>query len=196
MREMSSDRRDLELMRQALGREAEGQRALLSGDAETARQAFTDASSIYRESWDSAPPWSFGRLVGMLKAAIISGSYADAAAFVRNELSKAPEESATASYALAVADLALGDDAGARVRCERMRGFSEPLDRAADALVALAAADPGGYARALRAIVVDFEHRTDHLTGVPIADTALMLERLAQTRGITTDVESALLPRI
>jgi len=42
--------------------------------------------------------------------------------------------------------------------------------------------------------VRDFEQRTEHLTGVAIADTALMLERLAGDRGLRAGVRSALLP--
>jgi hypothetical protein len=45
-----------------------------------------------------------------------------------------------------------------------------------------------------RAIVEDFEGREAHLTGVPIADTALMLERLAERRGLAAHPESLLLP--
>jgi hypothetical protein len=45
------------------------------------------------------------------------------------------------------------------------------------------------------AIVRDFEARTDHLTGVAIADTALVLERLAAPRGLAAGVESVVLPR-
>jgi hypothetical protein len=44
------------------------------------------------------------------------------------------------------------------------------------------------------AIVADFEGRDEHLTGVPIADTALMLERLAGARGLAAHPASALLP--
>jgi hypothetical protein len=42
------------------------------------------------------------------------------------------------------------------------------------------------------AIVADFEGRDEHLTGVPIADTALMLERLAG--GLASRPASPLLP--
>ncbi|MDP9383750.1 MAG: hypothetical protein M3P50_00675, partial [Actinomycetota bacterium] len=67
-------------------------------------------------------------------------------------------------------------------------------DRAADAVAALARADAAGYAAALDAIVDDFEARDAHLTGVAIADTALVLERLATPRGMAARRRSALLP--
>jgi hypothetical protein len=66
--------------------------------------------------------------------------------------------------------------------------------RAADAIAALAARDVAGYGDAIRAIVADFEGRDEHLTGVPIADTALMLERLAAARAMACGATSPLLP--
>jgi hypothetical protein len=44
--------------------------------------------------------------------------------------------------------------------------------------------------------VRDFEGRDAHLTGVPIADTALMLEALAAPRGMTARVDSPLMPAL
>ena len=64
----------------------------------------------------------------------------------------------------------------------------------ARAIVALAARDGSAYGDALREIVRDFEQRQGHLTGVAIADTALMLERLAAERGMAAAVASPLLP--
>ena len=75
-----------------------------------------------------------------------------------------------------------------------MREGSPAFGRAADAIEALADGDGERYAAAVRAIVADFEARDEHLTGVPIADTALMLERLAEHRGIAAHPASALLP--
>ena len=75
-----------------------------------------------------------------------------------------------------------------------MREGSPAFGRAADAIAALAAGDADAYASAVRAIVSDFEGREEHLTGVPVADTALMLERLAEPRGLAAHPASALLP--
>jgi hypothetical protein len=66
--------------------------------------------------------------------------------------------------------------------------------RGADAIAALADRDPEAYGAAIAAIVDDFAGREAHLTGVPIADTALMLERLAQPRGLACRLASPLLP--
>ena len=42
----------------------------------------------------------------------------------------------------------------------------------------------------------DFEERAEHLTGVAIADTALMLEVLGRRRGMVVAVESPVLPAL
>jgi hypothetical protein len=89
----------------------------------------------------------------------------------------------------------MGDDGLAERAAAGMRGGSPPFLRAADAIAALVAGDAVGYAAAIAAIVEDFEGREQHLTGVPIADTALMLDRLAAQRGLASTVESPLLPR-
>jgi hypothetical protein len=188
-------RRDLELMSEAIEREAEGQRALLALHAGDASAAFASASELYRESWEHAPAGAFGRLVGMLKAAILAGEGDDAALYVRAALADAPASSSTAAYAEAIAALASGDDDAVAGPVVRMRGGSDALSRTADAIAALGARDQHAYAAALAEIVADFERRKEHLTGVPIADTAVMLERLAARRGMATSVSSALLPR-
>ena len=71
---------------------------------------------------------------------------------------------------------------------------SDAFVRAADAVLALARGDAGAYALAVQAIVSDFESRDAFVTGVPIADTALMFERLAQEREMRAGIESRLLP--
>ena len=51
------------------------------------------------------------------------------------------------------------------------------------------------YDAAIRALLADFEGRTDFLEDIPVADTVLVLQLLAGTRGIVVDLESALLPQ-
>ncbi len=182
-------------MNEALSADAAGQQALLDRRAADAEVAFHAASELYRQSWEQAPPRSYGRLVGMLKSAVLGGAGADASGYVRAALAQAPLDSPTAAYALAVAALTDGDDETAGAWVERMRGGSEPLERTADAIGALARGNAEEYERSIAAIVYDFEQRERHLTGVAIADTAVMLEELAAVRGIRTSVLSPLLPR-
>jgi hypothetical protein len=177
----------------AVSTEAAGQRALMAGEP-GAEAAFRRAAALYRESWELAPPGAYGRLVGMLKASVIAGDAVPAARYAEAQVED-PGESATAWYARALAALVLGDDAGAGAAAARMRAAGgEAFARAADAIAALAARDRAAYAAAVGDIVTDFEARDAHLTGVPIADTALMLERLAAARGLAAGVRSPLLP--
>ena len=182
-------------MSAAIERDAEAQQALLEGDRETARQAFADAAELYRRSWVQAPPQAYGRLVGMLKAGILAGDGAAQARYVREALpdEEAALRSPTASYARAVAALVEGQDAQARRFSAGMTG-SDAFERTARAIAALAQGDQQAYRAALTEIVRDFEQRAAHLTGVSIADTALMLERLAAGRGLVSGMESPLLP--
>ncbi len=173
---------DADLLAEALTAEAPAQRALLAGEP-AATAGFRDAAAAYRASWEAATPTSYGRLVGLMKAAIIAGDGASAGAYVRVQLGDAAG-SPTSSYALALAALATGDDALASAAAPGMRGGSDAFDRTADAIAALAAGDGPAYAAALGGIVRSFETRPEHLTGVPIADTAVMLERLAEQRGV------------
>ncbi|HWF72502.1 MAG TPA: hypothetical protein VG186_04110 [Solirubrobacteraceae bacterium] len=173
----------LDRLREAIAVEGRGQQALLAGEEAAAADAFREASRLYRESWELASPTSFGRLIGMLKAAIIAGDASAAAAYARTQLPD-PVESAPSSYALAIAALVEGDDATARAACAGMRGGSPAFVRAATAIDALLDEDSEAYATAVGEIVADFERREEHLTGVPIADTAIMLERLAEARGL------------
>jgi hypothetical protein len=185
-----------DLMLRAIAREGEAHRAALGGDREGAVSGYAAAIELYRASWEQAPPKSYGRLVGLLKASVLGGAAEQGAAYVRAQLpaEAAGEPSPTAGYVLAVAALIAGDDAGAQRHAGAMRGASEAHDRTADAIAALAAGDGAAYRAAVEAIVADFAARESHLTGVPIADTAAMLEALARPRGLAAELDGPLLP--
>ena len=177
-------------MDEAIESEARAFDALLEG--RDAAPLLKSAVASWRESWEAAPPRSFGRLIGMVKAAVLAGDASDAAGYVRGQVADA--DSPPSAYALAIAALVL-DDGEEAARCAAaMRGGSDAFDRTADAIEALATRDAARYETAVRAIVADFEQRTDHLTGVAFADTALMLERLAEPRGLAARPSSPVLP--
>jgi hypothetical protein len=180
-----------DLLRDAIAAEARAHRALLAG--EPAADALEAAAALYRASWEAAPPRSYGRLIGMLKAAVIAGDARDAASYAREAIGVAPD-SPPASYALAIAALVEHDYGAAAAAAVGMRAGSPAMTRAADAIAALGGCDAAAYGDAVRAIVADFEGRDEHLTGVAIADTALMLERLAAPRGMASGASSPLLP--
>lgn len=183
----------LRLQSQAIRLEGDGYRKLFAGDEITAQKLLRESAAAYRRSWEVAPPRSFGRLVGMLKAAVIAGGGDEEASYVRSELAREGDSPAS-WYALGIAALLEGDDGLARRAAAGMRAGSAAFGRAASVLEALADRDRERYAQGVRAIVADFENREDHLTGVRIADTALMFEVLAQRRGLSARPASELLP--
>ncbi len=195
-----------EVLRGAIAADGAAFRALLEGRGDEARERLLEAAGRYRASYDTAPPRSFGRLVAALKSSILAGAAAEPAAWVRDRLADAalggeygqPDscDSPTSCYALAIAALVEGDNALAGRAAEGMREGDTAFGRAADAIEALARGDAEGYRAAVTAIVRDFEGRDAHLTGVPIADTALMLEALAEQRGIAARPESRLMPAL
>ncbi len=185
-----------ELMTAAIACEARAHRAAVDGDLDGSRAAFLEAAATYRASWELAGPKSYGRLVGMLKAAILAGRGIDEAHYVERTLAPTEATSPTAAYAQAIAALALDDDARAAEWAAPMRDASPAFVRTSAAIAALAAADAAAYRAALEEIVDDFAARDAHLTGIPIADTALMLEILAGRRGLRSDLDAPLLPRL
>ena len=187
-------RKHQELLTAAIEREGEAQRRLVAGDLDGARAEFVAAADLYRQSWQAAHARAFGRLVGMLKSGVLAGGGAAEARYARAALGERDPESSTASYAQALAALILSEDRDAAWWAGRMSAGDEAFARTADAISALAARDEVRYAAALEAIVRSFERRSRHLTGVAIADTALMLEALAERRGIRTAIVSPVLP--
>jgi hypothetical protein len=187
-------RKHQELLRAAIEREGTAQQALLDGDVDSARLEFRQVADLYRQSWETAQSGAFGRLVGMLKAAVLAGGGAEQADYVRSALADADRESATAAYARAIAALIAGDDQDAGEWAERMAAGDEAFARTGEAIAALAGHDRAGYAATLEEIVRDFERRSRHLTGVAIADTAIVLQVLAGRRGMEAAIESPVLP--
>ncbi len=185
-----------ELMIAAIAAEGVAHAALVAGDLEGARAAYVDAVAKYRASWKLAPPKSYGRLVGLLKASVLGGDRVAAATEVRAALDGDPDGagSPVASYVLAVAALILGDDEAVAPLADVMDPRGGAFERTATALRALAAGDGAAYAEAVAAIEADFAGREEHLTGVAIADTAIMLELIARERGLGADLHSPLVP--
>jgi hypothetical protein len=166
-----------EALERALALEAIAQAELLAGVREPA--AFREAADWYRRSYELAPPRSYGRLVGMLKAAVLGGGGADQASIVRRLLGD-ERSSATSWYAIAIAALIDGDAALAARGAEAMREGGPAFARAADAVTAIAARDDAAVRRAIDAIEQDFATRDAHLTGVAIADTAVLFATLRE----------------
>jgi hypothetical protein len=180
------------LLRRALEREAEAQRLLLCGEGDRAAEGFREVAELYRGSWEEAHEGAYGRLAGMVKAAILAGDAREQAAYVGDQI--AEPGSPAAAWPLALAALVRAEDSRARVAAAVMKQGGAAFARTAEAVDAIAARDGRRYAGAVNAIVGDFERREEHLTGVAIADTAAVLERLAASRGIAARPRSPVLP--
>ena len=188
------DARQRQLTRMGNAAGAAGLCALMAGG--DGSDWFARAAARYRESWEHAPPGSWGRPIGAIKARVLARDWDGAAADARWALELGAAESASpiGRYAAALAFLVLGRSQDARVHADAIRtqdGFPAAVG---DALAYIAAEDVLGYVDAVEKVLESFETRTDYLEDVPVADTVLVLQALAERRGIAAQLESALLP--
>jgi hypothetical protein len=189
------DRRQKQLVRVAMAAGGAGLARLMQGRKGEAAGWFARSAERYRESWEGAPPESWGRLIGAVKSRILAGDWERAAEDARWTLAEGPEDTASpiGAYAAALAALTLGDGLRARDLVERLRvpEFPEPV---ADALAALGAADRESYVDAVGRMLESFETREAYLEDIPVADTVLVLEALAARQGLAARPSSLLLP--
>jgi hypothetical protein len=173
----------------ALVAERDAYRAQLAG--EPAARLYQVARDAYMASHAETGRRSWGRLIGALKMAILAGDGAERIAQRAIDETVAADGPA-AAYAGALAAVVLGREPDV----ERMLASGGAFERTGRALAALAADDGGSYAAALAEMVADFEAREQHLSGVAVADTAMVLERLAAARGLAVRPSSPLVPLI
>jgi hypothetical protein len=170
----------------ALAAEGEAYRAQLAGLP--AGELYGRARDAYLASHAETGPQSWGRLVGALKMALLAGDGVEKVAHTALA-ETASAEGPAAGYARALAAVALGQAPDVAA----MLAAGGAFERTGIALQALAGADEAGYRRALDQIVDDFAGRDKHLSGVAVADTAMVLERLAQPRGMAVRPDSPLM---
>lgn len=193
-----ADARQRQLTRVANAALGAGFAELMAGQRDEAERWLLEAASRYRESYNGAPPDSWGRMIGAVKLRVVAGDWRGAAADARwaLECDAASAASPIGRYAASIAELVLGNDDSAAALAEGLvaeRGEGFPVD-VADTIAAVATRDESRYARAFESVVRSFETREEYLEDVPIADTALMLAALASRRTIASDVTSELLP--
>ena len=169
---------------------------LMAGRGAEASEWFRRAAERYRESIVDAPPGSWGRPIGAMKALVLADDWsaAEGAARWALELGAAGSESPIGRYAAALALLILGRDHDAVIHADAIRtdeGFPHDVG---DALAFLAAEDVVGYTYAVKSVLDSFETREEYLEDIPVADTVLVLQTLAARRGIAAELSSSLLP--
>jgi hypothetical protein len=169
---------------------------LMAGEREAAAAWFARAAERYRESWDDAPPGSWGRPIGAIKARIMAGDWAGAQEDSRWALDAgaADAESPIGRYAACLALLVLGADAEARVQADAVRARDDFPRDVGDALASVAAHDVAGYLAAVESVLESFETREEYLEDMPVADTVIVLQALAARRDLAAELSSPLLP--
>jgi tetratricopeptide (TPR) repeat protein len=175
-----ADARQRQLTRLGNASAGAGLALLMQGRRDEAAAAFERAADRYRQSFADAPPDSWGRPIGAMKARMLAGDWDGAAADARWALDAEAARAASpiGRYAAALA-IRTRDDF--------------PTD-VGDALAFLAAHDVVGYTQAVERVLASFERREEYLEDIPVADTVLVLQALAARRGIAAELSSALLP--
>jgi hypothetical protein len=167
---------------------------LMEGRRGEADEWLRRAAGRYRESWQEAPPDSWGRPIGAMKALLLAGDDASEPARLALEAGAEEASSPIGRYAGSLALLVLGRDADALALAATLREDDNFPRDVADALAAIAAADRGGYVTAIASVLDSFETRTDFLEDVPVADTVLVLQLLAAQRDVAAQLPAS--PRL
>jgi hypothetical protein len=192
--------RQKQLVRMAMAAGGVGLARLMQGRPGDASAWLIRSAERYRESFEGAPPESWGRPVGAVKARLLVGDREGAAEDARWALAAGAAESASpiGRYAGALAQLVLGADQEAAVIADSLRNEAPDAFPAAvaDALAALAAGDAPAYDAAVRAVLRSFEERDAYLEDAAVADTVLVLQALAERRALAVTLSSALLPPV
>ena len=190
------DARQKQLTRMSNAAGGAGLALLMSGKPDEASEWFHRAAERYRESIAGAPPGSWGRPIGAMKALVLAGDWEGAAEAAKwgLELGAAEAESPIGQYTAALALLVLGRDHDAVIHADSIRTHAEFPHDVGDALAFIAAQDVIGYTYAVEDVLESFESRDEYLEDVPVADTVLVLQALAARRGFAAELSSPLLP--
>jgi hypothetical protein len=193
---LDADSRQRQLTRLGNAAGGAGLALLMQARGDEAATWFRRAAERYRESFADAPPESWGRPLGAMKALLLAGDWpaAEDAARWALEAGAARSASPIGRYAAALALLVHGDDEQARPHADAIRTRDDFPHAVGDALAFLAAEDVAGYTGAVETVLDSFASRDEYLEDLPVADTVLVLQALAQRRGIVVELTSPLLP--
>jgi hypothetical protein len=190
------DARQRQLTRMGNAAAGAGIAELMGGNPGTAAEWFARAVERYGESWEHAPPGSWGRPIGMLKAEVLAGDWEAAVRDAEWTLQQgaADAESPIGRYAGCLALLVLERDEEARVVADELRTHDDFPAAVGDALAMIAVQDVLGYVEAIEAVLESFETRDEYLEDLPVADTVMVLQELAARRDMKAELSSPLLP--
>jgi hypothetical protein len=168
--------------------------SLLMVGSPAAAEWLLRAAERWRASWDLGPGIdSWGRPAGVLKAALLAADMRavdDLAAWTL-ELGSTHAASPIGRYAAVLALLATRKFEEAAALAGPLRGRDDFPHDVAEALAAIAAGDEARLGPAADSVVHSFETRRDHLEDVAVADTALVLQALARSRGLRCELPAS-----
>ncbi len=192
-----ADARQRQLTRMGNAAAGAGLALVMQGRTRDAGEWFDRACERYRDSWQDAPPGSWGRPIAILKARILVGDWDGAERDSQWTLDQGAGDAVSpiGRYAAALAHAVLREWDDLRIAADALRvdeGF--PFD-VAGALAFIASPDPVAYVEAVESVLESFETRDAYLEDLPAADTVLVLQALAERRGLSpAELESELLP--
>ena len=189
-----SDERQRQLTR--MGNAAWGAGLCLLMQGGDAREWLERAAERWRESYTDAPPGSWGRPIGAIKALVLANDWEGAEEAARWGLAEgaAEAQSPIGRYAAALACSVIGDWEQARINADAIRIRDDFPRDVGDALAMIAAEDVVGYIEAVESVLESFETRDAYLEEIPVADTVMVLQALAAKRNMAADLTSELLP--
>ena len=168
---------------------------LMTGRGDEATEWLQRAAGRYRESWEQAPPDSWGRPIAAMKALLLAGDDASPPARWALDAGAAEADSPIGRYAATLACLVLGRDVEARMLAETLVERDDFPRDVADALLMIAGLDRLEYDVAVENVLDSFEKREEFLEDIRVADTVLVLQKLAAARGLEVELPpSDLLP--
>jgi hypothetical protein len=192
------DSRQKQLVRVAMAATGAGLARLMQGRRAEAAGWLARSAERFRESYLDAPRGSWGRLIGAVKARVLAGDWDGAVTDADWALRQGPQDSDSpiGRYAAVLALLVLDRDAEAlglsdSLLEEAEESFPRPV---AETLAGLASGDAEAYGEGVGRVLVSFEEREAYLEDIPVADTVIVLEALAERRGLAAGLSSPLLP--
>ena len=191
-----ADARQRQLTRIGNAAAGAGLAFLMQGRGDEAAEWLHRAAEQYRRSMEDAPPESWGRSIGVMKALVLAEDWAGAEEAARWALGLGAGESASpiSRYAATLAHLILGEDDEARPLAGSIRERDDFPHDVANALATIAADDRLGYVYAVESVLESFATRDEYLEDIPVADTVIVLQALAARRGLAAELSSPLLP--
>ena len=192
-----ADARQRQLTRMGNAAAGAGLALVMQGHSGQAREWFDRACERYRESWADAPPGSWGRPIAILKARILAGDWERAERDARWTLEQGAgeAESPIGRYASALAYAVLCEWADMRIAADVLRVDRSFPREVAETLAFIASPDAVAYVGAVESVLDSFETRDAYLEDLPAADTVLVVQALAERRGLSpAELESDLLP--